>query len=127
MLNQSNFESIIAARNAKCNQLVQAYLKDASEKKGEVWNPRKPTKARAEHALLVASFIGLQIPCLIGVDGPVEGFQAPCEQKYICFLSKVLMFLLWPLLSSFQSKHVMYIMSSKGQVLVGSEESGAVA
>ena len=86
MLDQSNFESIIAARNAKCDQLVQAYLKDAAEKKGEIWNPAKPTKARAEHALLVASSIDLQLPCLIGTDGPVEGFQAPCEQKYMCDL-----------------------------------------
>eukprot|EP00434_Breviolum_minutum_P010336 symbB.v1.2.009120.t1/scaffold572.1/size185581/9 len=79
MLNQSNSESIIAARNAKCDQLVQAYLKDAAEKKGGVWNPTKPTEARAEHALLVASFIELQLPCLMGVGGPVEGLQAAPE------------------------------------------------
>ena len=96
MLDQSNFESIIAARNAKCDQLVQAYLKDAAEKKGEIWNPSKPTKARAEHALLVASSIELQLPCLIGMDGPVEGFQAPCEQKYMCdCFEQSLRFMLW--------------------------------
>lgn len=127
MLNQSNFESIVAARNAKCDQLVQAYLKDAAERKGEVWNPTKPTKARAEHALLVASFIELQLPCLMGVDGPVEGFQAPCAQKYICFFEQSFEVPVVAIILSLFDQNMSCIMSSKGQVFVGREEYGAVA
>ena len=127
MLNQSNFESIVAARNAKCDQLVQAYLKDAAERKGEVWNPTKPTKARAEHALLVASFIELQLPCLMGVDGPVEGFQAPCAQKYICFFEQSFEVPVVAIILSLFDQNMSCIMSSKGQVFVGREEYDAVA